>query len=407
MRLIAPSSGTPVRAGHIISALWTIATAQDDFGAAVKRFTGRRHCFFASSGTAAFYLILEALKTVSGRKEVLMPAYTAPSLILPILKSGLKVRLCDVSLDTFNIDIDEAASAAGPETLAIMPVHMFGIPCDMGRLRKIAQGCGAFLIEDAASSVGSQLDGKPTGSLGDVGFFSFNRGKNLSTLCGGCILTDDDALAELIEAELNDLPDSGLWDNLLAALKVVALALAVRPLVYTIFYKIIEKYKYTALHEGFQTAKLTRFQAAIGSVLFKRAEGLFEKRRSNGEFLRQSLGRIKGIKTPYIPPDSRPVYNQFPILLGDQRSRDIVAQALAQGGIEATTLYPEPMHRAYDLGFDLNHDPFPQSTCLARRLLLIPTHPMMGHRRLQRAVGILAASLGDKNGSEKEPVQDV
>jgi dTDP-4-amino-4,6-dideoxygalactose transaminase len=103
---------------------------------------GVKYCFTANSGTTAFYIILNALKKLSDKKEVLLPAYTAPSLILPIRKAGLNYRLVDISLDTFNMDV--AKTLASISTIHGRSfVHMFGIPMNI----KSNRSKGVFIIE--------------------------------------------------------------------------------------------------------------------------------------------------------------------------------------------------------------------------------------------------------------------
>lgn len=404
MRLMVPSIGTPIGVGD----LWQGFFGGDiDLAEIFRRYAGVRHCYFANSGTTAFYLILRALKVLSGRRKVVLPAYTAPSLILPIRKAGLEPALAEVSLETFNVDVERLGEYVDEETLCVVPVHMFGVPCDMVGVEEAARSKGAFVVEDAASSLGSELDGRPTGTFGDVGFYSFNRGKNLSTLTGGCIVTDSDRLAQVVEKEFMRLPGPSVLSRVLIPAKTAGLALVVRPLGYTLLYPIVARFKYTELHPDFDSFSYTEFQARMGCSLFRRAEEeVFRRREENGMFLNASLTGVEGIRLPDIPPHSRAVFNQFPLLLGDETIRDALHQEIRKElKMETTILYPEPIHRLgsasgiYDLGYDINRDPFPNATHLARRLLLIPTHPLI-RREVLEEVGDL---IKDCMSFHKEP----
>ncbi len=388
MRLMVPSVGTPIG----IRDIWQGFFGEDlDLVEIFKRYARVRHCYFVNSGTTAFYLILQALKVLSGRRKVVLPAYTAPSLILPIRKAGLKPALTEVSLETFNIDVELLREYMDEETLCVVPVHMFGLPCDMVGVEEVARSKGAFVVEDAASSLGSELDGRPTGTFGDLGFYSFNRGKNLSTLTGGCIVTHSKGLAQVVEKMFRELPRPSVLSRVLIPAKTAGLALAVRPLGYTLLHSIVARFKYTELHTDFDSFAYTGFQARVGRSLFQQAEEeIFRKREENGIFLHTSLTGVKGIRLPKIQSHSRVVFNQFPLMLEDKTVRDALYRKIRNElKIEATILYPDPIHRIYDLGYDIRQDPFPNATYLAKRLLLIPTHPLIRRELLEQVVDLI------------------
>src|SRR5574337_612708 len=178
MRLLTPSAGTPVSLSDISQGfLSSLNQSTTTFESVIKSYTNKKYCYFTNSGTTAFYIILKALKTISTKTEVILPAYTAPSLILPIKKAGLKPVLCDISLKTFNMDIQSMNKCINENTLCFVPVHMFGLPIDMESIVTISQQ-PLFVVEDAASSLGTTIDNRPAGIFGDIGFYSFNRGKN-------------------------------------------------------------------------------------------------------------------------------------------------------------------------------------------------------------------------------------
>ena len=189
---------------------------------------------------------------------------------------------------------------------------------------QIARQNSLIVVEDAASSLGTTIHGRPTGVFGDIGFYSFNRGKNLSTLSGGCIVTDSEEMASAIKTECALLPELGFISKLKIAMKLIALALAVRPFFYTVFYDLISKLKYTAQHTDFDSFAYTRFQAGIGCALFGQVAKVLNKRYDHGTFLFDMLAHMKGIKLPELIPHAVPVFNQFPVLLKMKPSRKIV-----------------------------------------------------------------------------------
>jgi dTDP-4-amino-4,6-dideoxygalactose transaminase len=189
------------------------------------------------------------------------------------------------------------------------------------------------------------------------------------------------------------LQEPALTTRIGIAIKAIALSLAVRPWFYTIFRSLISQFKYQGFHRDFDTHAYTRFQAGMGASAFHRATLIFERRVQNGLYLRRALSGVEGITIPVIPDGAIPAFNQFPFLVDNPQKRDAIINALSKRGIEATTLYPQPIHRVYDLGYDLSKDPFPHATHLSKRLVLIPTHPFVAERHLKKAVQTVLMSL--------------
>lgn len=388
MQMRYPSAGTPINWKDIFHGFQATIGLQNKFSEVLSKYLGMPYCFMVNSGTTAFYIILKTLSQLQERTEVVLPAYTAPSLILPIKKAGLEAVLCDVDCETFMFDYRQLEKVINKNTLCVVPVHSFGLACDIPRVFEIVKDSGALIIEDVASALGTRFYGYPLGSLGDINIFSFNRGKNISTGTGGAITTRWPKYAELIALELKNLSVtlSNIFFNML---KVLALSFAVKPTIYSIFYDFISRFKYTQLHTDFEMVRYTRFQCGVGVSLFRRIEEINEKRYENGMLLYKQLQNLRGVILPRILPRSYTVFNQFPVLIEDAEKRAHLQRRLMEAGIEATLLYPEPIHAIYRVkNSKADEDAFPQATFISKHLLLIPTHPMMPERLLQTAVAI-------------------
>jgi dTDP-4-amino-4,6-dideoxygalactose transaminase len=384
-----PSASTPISWSDIrqgLKVFFNKGSWVSQFEQAICQKFGHKYCFAFSSGTVAFYVALKALQQLSAKIEVILPAYTAPHLILAILKAGLKPVLCDVSLSTFNLDAKSLANQITGQTLCIVPVHMFGIPCQLEPVIELARSKAIFVFEDSASALGAQLNGKNVGALGDVNIYSFNRGKNMSTFCGGCVTTSSEDIAQALQRQLTSLPPPDRLAASLLPMKTIALSLAMRPLVYTLLYPLIAQFKDTKLHTEFDVKPFTDFQAAVGLSLLERRESLFRIRRKNGLLLHEGLKNIEGIRLAEIISGSLPVFNQFPVVFKDKIARDALRRRLLGEGIEATVLYPEPIHHVYDLGYDKDSDPFPNASFIADRILLLPVHPLVSEDKLKIAI---------------------
>ncbi len=389
MQLLTPSAGTPLGLGDLLQGITSSNGSVRGLEAQLSDYIEVGYCHFVNSGTTALYIILEVLKGLSDKNKVVLPAYTAPSLILPLERARLRAVLCDVSLDTFNLDIEHLEESVGKTALCVVPVHMFGIPMDIERVKDVVEDKNVFIIEDAASSFGSKIKGRMTGTFGDVGFYSFNRGKNLSTLTGGCVLTDSEDISSRIVEKISKLSELSLKSRLIMEAKTAALSIAVRPFFYTALYSIVSKFKYTELHTDFVSFKYTDFQAGVGREVLKRAEDIFARRHQNGIFLYGELEGTERTVLPRIPENSTPVFNQFPVLFEDTKTRDRIQREIFKGGVEITILYRDPIHRIHDLGYDLDNDPFPNATYISQRLLLIPTHPIISLDKLSKIVEII------------------
>jgi dTDP-4-amino-4,6-dideoxygalactose transaminase len=372
---MVPSAGTPVTISDILSA----AVSSADLHDCMKRMLGVRHVFTVNSGTTAFYMILQALRRVSDKEEIILPAYTAPSLTLPIKKAGLQYRLVDISPDTFNMAPEITAKAASDRTLAILCVNMFGIPVEIDRM-DVPEN--THVIEDAASSFGTRKGHRLTGVFGDTGFISLNRGKNLSTVTGGIIVTDNNEIAELIREETQKLPHHCFPSRAKIFLKAIALSYAVRPWCYTLLKKSISRFKYTTIHEDFESFQHTAFQGALGCSLLKRAEDIFRGREEKGRLLHDAFSHIKGIRRPEIPAGWRVAFNQFPIIVENAEKRMNVIDEINRTGLESTMLYDKPIHKIYGSGKESH----PHAEYIAERLVLIPVHHYVKTETLYRAV---------------------
>lgn len=173
----------------------TTARLEEDFAALV----GVPHAIATSSCTTALHLAVIAAG-VRGGDEVILPSYTFPATANAVLYEGGVPVLVDIDPATLNVDVAAVERAIGPRTKAVLGVHLFGAPCEIARLRQICDAHGLKLIEDAACAIGTEFEGRPIGSFGDVACFSFHARKIVTCGEGGMITTQDDAVAALLRS---------------------------------------------------------------------------------------------------------------------------------------------------------------------------------------------------------------
>ncbi len=161
----------------------------------VKGFVDSRFAIGASSCTTALHLVLVSLGIGKG-DEVILSAFTHIATANAIEYTGAKPVFCDISIDTFNIDVDLIKSLITKKTKAIIPVHLFGLPCDMDSILRLARKYGLHVIEDGACALGSRYKGRMVGSIGDVTCFSFHPRKVITIGEGGMLTTNNKNIAD-------------------------------------------------------------------------------------------------------------------------------------------------------------------------------------------------------------------
>ena len=174
----------------------------DQFEKAWAEKCNVRHGIAVNSGTSALEIAMAALELEEGA-EVILPSYTIISCASAILNASCNICLVDVDPDTWCLDVDQVANAIGSRTRAIMPVHIFGHPADMGNIMNLAKLHSLKVIEDAAEAHGAAFNEQIVGGIGDIGCFSFYANKIITTGEGGMAVTDDDDLAKKLKSYRN------------------------------------------------------------------------------------------------------------------------------------------------------------------------------------------------------------
>jgi dTDP-4-amino-4,6-dideoxygalactose transaminase len=314
------------------------------FEEAFAAYCGVKHAVATSSGTTALQTTVLAHGIGPG-DEVITTPFTFIASANAVLFAGGKPVFVDINEHTYNIDPQLIEAAITPRTKAILPVHIFGNPCDMQAIMDIAARHGLVVIEDACQAHGAMVHGQKVGSFG-VGCFSFYPTKNITTAEGGMITTDDGELAD--RARL--IRSHGQR----------------------------QRYYHETIGYNF---RMTEIQAAIGQVQLGKLEQFIQSRRANAQYLTQ---RLKDVIIPREAPACRHVYHQYVIRVPDGRDR--LAEQLRDRGIATGIYYPLPVHKqvAYQqLGYD-HHLPVAERAC--REVLALPVHPALTREDLDKIV---------------------
>jgi dTDP-4-amino-4,6-dideoxygalactose transaminase len=257
---------------------------------------------------------------ISPGDEVIVPSYTFTSTANAFVLRGAKVVFADIRDDTLNLDPDHVEQLVTPRTRAIVAMHYAGIACDMDRLRAIASSARAYLVEDAAHAVWGSHRGRPLGTVGDIGAFSFHRTKNFSCGEGGAFVTNDAALAEAAE---------------IAREKGTNRSQFMRGLVH--------KYEWVEAGSSYIMADLLAAQLL---AQLRHARDIQSKRRHIWMRYQSELkdwARHEGIQLPVVPEYCDPAWHLYHLVLGSEEDRDAMLDHLRSRGVAAAFHYL-PLH---------------------------------------------------------------
>ena len=312
-----------------------------------------KHAVAVSNCTAALHLSLCALNIRPG-DEIVVPVFTFAATANAVLYRGARPVFADIDSATLNISPMDILNRISTRTKAIIVVHYAGRPCDMDEIMEIADDHNLFVIEDCAHSLGASYMGKKTGSMGVAGCFSFYPTKNITTLEGGMITSDDDKVAEKV--------------RLLRAHAMTKSALE-RERDATWFYDVVDLgYNY----------RLNEIQAALGISQLRRVDKANRRRILAAQYYKQCLSRVRGIGTPYAPKESH-VFHLYVIrVLSEQYglTRDELFQHLTNKGIGLGVHYT-PLHLLKYYRETLGHNlgEFPIAERAYHEVLSLPLFP--------------------------------
>jgi len=322
-----------------------------EFEETFARRLGRGRAISASFGRMAFYYILTALGLPPG-SEIILPALTF--WVVPELArvAGLKPVFADVDPATFNLDPEALERAITPKTRAVVPTHLFGLPCDLDEILSMAHRHSLFVIEDCAHTLGATYRGRPVGTFGDAAFFSFQTLKPLNTYGGGMALVQDSGLAQRVA----DLAAAEPWDDekrILGRLRVGRLQrIFTRPGVFTVsafpilwiaswFKSRPDVYLWESIRplsplpEEY-AEKYSNVQAALGLAGLDSLDQWTELTRAHARLMNETLRDLPGVRIPEVPPDRSHVYYQYCVYVPD---RDDLVRRCIRKGIDIETLH--------------------------------------------------------------------
>jgi perosamine synthetase len=392
-RYIAPA-GAPVPLAQLARA-WLGRTREDGLQA-IAAYVQAPHVFGACSGRAALWLILKALHRLRpDRNVVAIPAYTCFSVAAAVVRAGLKVHPIDVHPETLELDYGQLESTSGNSLLCVLTANLFGYVNDWSSLEAIARSKSAFLVDDAAQALGASRDGRPAGTAGHVGFFSVARGKPLPAGEGGIIVTWHSEVAAAIKESATELAPSSKGHGRALVLKLLAISALLNPKLYWIPNSLpFLRLGLTEYDPGFPTNTLARFSRALVGELAGGLDALNDSRRKTATAIARAINGDPRFSVPTAAKTCVPTFVRFPLLARDPVIRDKAVGALQRAGIGASAFYPHSICEIDAIGPHMATSEFhcPRAEELSRRILTLPTHPLVGLPDVKRMAAVLRST---------------
>jgi dTDP-4-amino-4,6-dideoxygalactose transaminase len=322
------------------------------------KWCGGGHVALVGNGTDALYLaLIELLGRGDGTGEIVTVSHTFIATAEAITAAGYRPVFTDINTDTYLMDLDALEAAIGPNTRAIIPVHIYGQMVPMDRLMQIANTHGLIVVEDAAQAHGATWNGKKPGETGHAACFSFYPGKNLGAWGdAGAVFSRDNDLIKRISMRANH----GRLD------------------------------KYVHEQEGVNS-RLDGLQAAVLRVKLNHIDAWNEARREVAAWYDELLAGQNAIQLPFMLAEAEHVFHLYVVQVDE---RDQVQHAMKRNGVNTGVHYPVPLHQqpAYRyLGYKPND--IPKTTRAARRVLSLPIYPELSREQAERVASELISAV--------------
>ncbi|MBT4120393.1 MAG: DegT/DnrJ/EryC1/StrS family aminotransferase [Candidatus Peribacter sp.] len=307
----------------------------EKFEEAFAKFIGVKHAIFTNSGTSALHTAARTLNIGPG-DEVIIPNFTMIASPFSVMYTGATPVFVDIDPETLNIDAALIEAKITDRTKAIMPVHIYGLPCDMDPILEIAAKHNLAIIEDAAEVHGAEYKGKKCGSIGTINAFSFYGNKIITTGEGGMITTDDDALAKRARW-LKDLAHSPT-----------------------------KRFRHEELGFNYRP---TNLQAAVGLGQLEAIDDLLERKRSMAALYKEGLSGIEGLRLPQEKDYATHVYWMYAVMV--ESGRDELCARLKEKGVDTREFFL-PCHSQPAIAVQTD-DSFPVTEDASARGFYLPS----------------------------------
>ncbi|MEQ1795826.1 MAG: DegT/DnrJ/EryC1/StrS family aminotransferase [Nitrospira sp.] len=399
-----PPAGTPISIADVLGSIGSALIRADtlaQFKEDVRVRAGVRYCDFVSTGRAALTLALLALKALDGgkRDEVVIPAYTCFSVPSSVVKAGLNVRLADVDPMTLDFAPGALDQLDGSRVLAVIATNLYGLPNDLPSIVRVARDRGVYVVDDAAQCLGGSIGGRPSGTWGDIGIYSFDKGKNVTSIDGGVLVTNSEPIAGAIAQQVRILPACAIGASVTHLAKLVVYAALLHPRGYWLPNSLpFLGLGTTAYRTDYPLARYDSWMAPLGHRLFARLGAITAERRTNANRLKNMLPWGPRLEPVMLRQGAEPAYLRFPVLVHPDY-RDSVLAALRAKGIGATASYPTAISDVPELRGKIlvGEGAARGGEVVARRIVTLPTHGYVTARDQERMAEVVTGVLATES----------
>lgn len=399
-RHLAPTAA-PVSLADFGGAIFSLFQAQPSrvsLETEMKRHFGVGHVFLLSSGKAALATIVEAFATMSARRRVVIPAYTCYSVPSAIVRAGGEVVLCDVDPHTLDFDFNQLARLVDDQTLCIVSPHLLGQTADIRRTKAIGKPFGVPVIEDAAQAMGRKTTEGWVGTLGDVGFFSLGRGKNVTAGSGGVIVTSSNDVGERIAKIYGTVPEESILRGIINAVMVFAMMALIHPRAYWLPAGL----PYVGLGETIYdpTFPIRRLDGLRTGLLKTWRRRLADSNEDRARHADGFLGRFRHEETQLDPTRvSGTAYLRLPVVMPTIAAKQKMCALGTDLGLGVSSLYPTPVSDIPELKAQFHGQQYPGAVTLAQRLITLPVHHYVDERDVERICEVLHGIVVSTEGT--------
>jgi dTDP-4-amino-4,6-dideoxygalactose transaminase len=402
MRHLAPS-GSPILFKELLGWLFNIATRRSEEERVlqlIKSKFGIDSGFLFYTGRGAMTALLTAVKSQNGdseRNEVVVPAYTCYSVASSVINAGLKVRLCDIDSRTLSYDEQKLKSMDFSRVVAIVSANLYGLPNDLLMLEKLARAEGVVLIDDAAQSFNAKIDGRYLGGFGQAGILSLDKGKNVTSMQGGIVVTNQSELKDLLSDRLLKLDELSVRRQMIEFAKVLIYFFFLNPYAY----KLPANISFSGLGETpFETeVEILKYPAFLSSLAFsqlQRIDQITQSRTMHGYYYDEALQSNNEVTKIERIAKTEPAYLRYPLLVHNSDKREKLLNEYREYGISAS--YPKPLNRVPEIEAHLVGEPLcPSAEAVSQQLVTLPTHAYVTKSDMNRIIEVFEALSGQSD----------
>jgi dTDP-4-amino-4,6-dideoxygalactose transaminase len=366
----------------------------ENFETSFASYVGSEYGVTFSHGRIGLLALLNFYKRKTGKREVIIPAYTCIVVPNVIIQAGLKPVFVDIELETYGPDSTQMLNKISNNTLAVIPTHMFGQVCDIEPIVEGAKDRQIIVIEDSALALGAKRNGLKAGSFGDASFFSLNITKNINTYDGGVVTTNNRELYRFLKSFQFSLKQINIFYQLIKVLILKSLySVAVNEAVYgTLIFPAFSRWRnlYNLIFnwninkiEEYMPRPLGEYKSALGLLQLSKLDELNNHRREIANKYNSQLKKEPWLVLPKEKEGNFHVYTEYAVLVKSYIDADSFLAYLISRGVRGTRLFsyccPSTPALKQLCKSDFN---FPNSSFVATNVVTLPNYPFMDDQKI-------------------------